>query len=148
MKKKIILVNYDFTTGDERHSDSVLVSLKYDREGQYTKVEERDKAVETVFDWFEKQYPESKIVSIVPIHTITAAMDKPVLDAQKEDGYSADLSTDRIEQLIEETKPYTDRLVLNGWAPVKTIEHFQKADYYVNTIQDADNKDKYTIIKF
>jgi hypothetical protein len=147
MKKKIILVNYNFTIGDERHRDSVLVSLKYDKEGQYTETQEREKAIETVLEWFEKMYPESKIVSVVPNHAITAAMDKPVLNADKEDGYGADLSIDRIEQLIEETKHYTDRLVLNGWAPMATILHFQKG-YYVNTIQDADNKDNYTIIKW
>lgn len=151
MKKKIILVNYVFTTGSERYEQSVLVSLKYEYEGQYTVEQEENAAIEAVIQWFKTRYPESELLSVVPNHTISATMNS-IRQTVENDGYSAEMTIDRIDQLIAEMKPYNDRLVLNGWAPMDTITYFKgrpgRPRYYVNTFEDPDSKDKYTVIKW
>ena len=58
------------------------------------------------------------------------------------------MSIDNILQLVEETKRYTDFVALKGWPDLSLIEDLQKRRLYVNTIQDADTKDNYTVIKF
>jgi hypothetical protein len=118
MKRKIVNVNYTFKTGGNTYNESQIVTIKVDGIAK-PKAEEIERlAVETVEIWFRATYPKSECIKIsgrVPLEKTYFAS---VHSHNAEDGYSADLSVDRIEQLIEETKPYTDRLVLNGWAPV------------------------------
>jgi len=70
MKKKMMLVNYEFTTGTERFSHSQIVSLRF--EGKKTENEEKLAATEALIAWFKKTYPESELQSVVPWPTIYA----------------------------------------------------------------------------
>jgi hypothetical protein len=147
MKKKLIPVQIDLKDGQREFQISQIVSLRYDKESH--EETELKSVIDACVAWAGKCYPDVLVVKVTPFPMIYAEISGyGSSSSTPEDGYSADLSIDRIEQLIEETKPYTDRLALNGWAPIKTIEHFQKVGHYVNTIQDADNTDNYTIIKW
>jgi len=148
--KKLLLASFNFTTGGIGYSSIRLVAVK---SGKKTDLEYIKDAEKIFAKWFPKVHPESSLNHVIILPAITddstlPLVDNNVAESTPEDGYSADMSVDRIEQLIEETRPHTDRLVLNGWAPMKTIEYFQKLGHYINTIQDADNKDNYTIIKW
>jgi hypothetical protein len=147
--KKLLLASFYFSTGETEYSAQRLVLV--DSAPSKTELEDIYEAERIFQPWFSGTFPESKLDHVMILPPITAegvSFGSPEGSATNEDGHGANLSIDRIEQLINETRPYTDRVVLNGWAPVKTIEHFQKVGYYVNTIQDADNKDNYTVIKF
>jgi hypothetical protein len=81
MKKKMMLVNYEFTTGDEKFKQSQIVSLRF--EGTVTEEQEKRAAVDALIAWFSKTYPESDIQSVVPWPTIYADIqgsnDKPMV---------------------------------------------------------------------
>jgi hypothetical protein len=70
MKKKMMLVNYEFTTGTERFSHSQIVSLRF--EGKKTEEQEKHAAIDALIAWFKKTYPESELQSVVPWPTIYA----------------------------------------------------------------------------
>lgn len=151
MKKRLVNVSYTFKTGDKEYTESQVVSVKV-KSGATDKSEAAERlAVETVEKWFRSEYPESecsRITGRVILEATLYAVITGAIKELKEDGYSSEISIDRIEQLIDETKPYTDRLVLNGWAPIETIQHFWVLGHYVNTFEDPDNKDQYTVIKW
>lgn len=147
MKKKFVLVNYAFTTGDHEYQNAKLVSIRF--EGGIPDLNAVILAEKRVESWFRNTHPESTLNHVIGGETLEATyLLRDELTKKPDDGYSSDMSIDRIEQLLEETKPYTDRLVLNGWAPMETIEHFQARGHYVNTFEDPDNKDQYTVIKW
>jgi len=155
MKKRLVNVSYTFKTGDKEYTESQVVSVKVES-GATDKSEAAERlAVETVGKWFRSEYPESecsRITGRVILEATLYAIITGAIQEREEDSYSAEMSLDRIDQLIGEMKTYTDRVVLNGWAPTETIEYFAgrpgHARYYVNTFEDPDNHDRYTVIKW
>jgi|SRR6185369_542454 len=138
MKKKMMLVNYEFTTGTERFSHSQIISLRF--EGKKTEEQEKRAAIDALIAWFEKTYPESELQSVAPCPTIYADMytanvhpaQVPKFSIAEQarrsrlelpDAYDAGLlNAGQVVQLIEETSPYTDFLVLKNLLPGDIIE--------------------------
>lgn len=150
-------MNYEFTTGDEKFSHSRLMSIKFDPKSKPTEEDFTEFAYHKSKAWFAKRYTESTLTHVICEPAIEGTLDEVTVTraAQSdplEDGYSAEMSLDRIDQLIGEMKPYTDRVVLNGWASPDTIRYFAGRPghprYYVNTFEDPDNHDRYTVIKW
>lgn len=144
-------MRFEFETAGQKYLDFDLITIKFDK--ILDEEAGRKAAEETATRWFKERGTDAVLLSCVAKHTrelIYWPDNKvPVSAADPlEDGYSAEMSLDRIDQLIGEMKPYTDRVVLNGWAPSETVEHFQDRLYYVNTFEDPDNKDQYTVIKW
>jgi hypothetical protein len=155
----IVLVNYAFTTGENEYRESKLVSVRF--EDRPTDQDVRMFAEDSVQKWFPTIYPESKldhVMASMPLEVTFTPGKRPktrlnsedlrALRLFKEDGYSANMSFDNIYQLVEETGPYTDRLVLNGLAEYSTIEAFEDLGCYVNTMRDESDGSNYTVIKW
>lgn len=70
MKKKMMLVNYTFTTGEEKFSHSQIVSLRFEKNPGLES--EKKAAIAALIAWFENTYPESYLESVVPWPTIYA----------------------------------------------------------------------------
>lgn len=149
MKKRLLTVNITYMVGEQKYTTSRLASLKFDPKKTPSDDAFCKRACEVTRKNFNATFPYLDVVGI----DSHVAIEADFVESEEcrdplEDGYSSEISIDRIEQLVEETKPYTDRLVLNGWAPMETIEHFQARGHYVNTFEDPDNKDQYTVIKW
>lgn len=66
-----------------------------------------------------------------------------------QDGFNSNkLSIDQISQLIEQTAPYANFLVLADQMRFAMIKALEKQGHYVNTIQDLHSKEWYTLIKW
>jgi hypothetical protein len=161
MKKRLFLVNYGFTTADSAYNEYKLVSIKF--EGQMDEEWGRQLAETQVKHWFDTTFNESVLTKVIASTALEASYPQNkvanttvnLADAARkarinpnEDGYDAEMSIDRIHQLISETAPYTGTLVLNGGATGDTLEALEKSGFHVNTIVDADDKRVYTIIRW
>jgi hypothetical protein len=163
MKKRLFLVNYGFTTAGREYNEYKLVTIKF--EGQMDEEWGRQLAEAQVSVWFDKTFNESALTKVIASTALevsysqrnasnaatAASMAEAARNARinpNKDGYDAEMSIDRIHQLIEETAPYTGTLVLNGGATGDTLEALEKSGFHVNTIVDADDKRVYTIIRW
>jgi len=140
-------VNYGFTLAGHEYSEYKLVSIKY--EGVLDEEWGRNLAEAQVSTWFE-QFTECTPTKFIASAALEASYPqrKTEVLADHYDGES--LTLDQIVQLIEETKPYTDFVVLRGLVSgdILNILEGPKYKFYVNTMQDSVTKDDYTVIKF
>lgn len=147
MKKRLFLVNYGFTLAGHEYSEYKLVSIKY--EGVLDEDWGRQLAEAQVSTWFE-QFTDCTPTKFIASTALEASYPQSKTEelADHYDGES--LTLNQIIQLIEETKPYTDFIVLKGLVSGDILQALEGPKYklYVNTMQDSVTKNNYTVIKF
>lgn len=164
MKKRLFLVNYEFTTGGERYSDYELVTIKFDK--LLGEEEGRKAAEKTAERWFKERGTDAELISVVakttreliywPDNKVCASTPKD--DAQVlrdlrnhtlDDCRDAEtLPLDRVLQLLAQEADGTDMLVLKNLMPGDIIEELEQRGFYVNTMIDESRQDDYTVIRW
>jgi len=150
MKKKFMTVDFKFTTGENEYRISRLISIRYDAASNPTEHDFTEASYHVAKGWFSKEFPESECLSIIVDGLIEGNLSEVKVSRELRDHYDSEaLSLSQIEQLIEETKPYTDFVVLKGNVCGDYIEKLEGVyGHYCNTMQDSETKDEYTVIKF
>jgi len=149
---KVMLVSYGFKNGEHRYDDMNLVIVQTEHVSDPE--EDRKKAEVILKDWWTRQFNEADLIYVSAKTTIGGHLKAQLIEqpstsiADHYDGES--LSLDQIFQLIEETRPYTDFVVLKGLVSGDILQALDgpKYKFYVNTMQDPRTLDDYTVIKF
>lgn len=78
---------------------------------------------------------------------ITAAEARALRRTDLKDMLDVDgLSAGDVTQLIEQSGPFTDSLILKNLAPWDLLKALEKQGFYVNTMIDESAKNNYTVI--
>lgn len=166
--KKLLLASFYFSTGETEYSAHRLVAIQSTT--QRTDQQDSEEAERVFLKWFPNVYPESKLnhVMVLPAitegstyprieATVSAGMKSKIITADEAkklrgelpDAYDTDhLSLDQVAQQIEQTAPYTDRLVLKNLISPKFIFRLEADGFYVNTMIDESAREHYTIISW
>lgn len=122
MKKRLFLVNYGFTIAGHEYSEYKLVSIKY--EGVLDEEWGRQLAEAQVSTWFE-QFTDCTPTKFIASTALEASYPQRKTEVLADHYDGEALFLDQILQLIEETKPYTDFVVLKGCVPGRYIQQLE-----------------------